>query len=98
MQSGQTMWDELVSRYMKGVVSVEVFQQWWAQMKPYVDAERFEKTASFLAIQHREAIWWRDACLAYFQQFSKRPFPAGYAPKYPLEYYQKMPMFASPQP
>ena len=54
--------------------------------------------ADFLAIQHREAIWWRDACLAYFQTFSKRPFPSGYAPKYPLDYYQHMPMFASPAP
>ena len=98
MQSGNTMWDELVQRYMRGVIEVGEMQRWWAQMKPFVDAERFQKTADFLAIQHREAIWWRDACLAYFQTFSKRPFPSGYAPKYPLDYYKTMPMFASPAP
>ena len=97
-KSGRTLWNELIARYQRGVDEVAQMQAAWAAQKPYVDAERFDKTVAFLAIQHREAIWWRDACLAYFQQFAKRPFPAGYAPKYPLEYYQKMPMFASPQP
>ena len=23
----------------------------------------------------RDAIWWKDACLLYFQQFSKKSFP-----------------------
>jgi len=98
MRSGRTLWNELIARYQLGVSQVEQMQAAWAAQKPYVDAERFNKTADFLAIQHREAIWWRDACLAYFQQFSKRPFPDGYAPKYPLAYYEKMPMFASPAP
>ena len=45
--------------------------------------------AAFLAIQEREAQWWRDACIAYFQSLSKRPLPAGYAPPpHPLAYYQ----------
>ena len=97
-RSGRSLWNELIARYRRGVEQVAQMQAVWAVQKPYVDAERFDKTAAFLAIQHREAIWWRDACLAYFQQFSKRPFPAGYAPKYPLDYYEKMPMFASPRP
>jgi alpha-glucuronidase len=84
--------------YQRGVEEVAQMQVTWAAQKPYIDAERFQKTADFLAIQHREATWWRDACLAYFQTFSKRPFPDGYAPKYPLEYYERMPMFASPAP
>ncbi|MCB1133954.1 MAG: hypothetical protein KDN05_22740, partial [Verrucomicrobiae bacterium] len=28
-----------------------------------------------LAIQEQDAIRWHDACLLYFQTFSKRPFP-----------------------
>ena len=60
-------------------------------LKPYVDAERFEKTAAFLAIQQHEAQWWRDACIAYFQTFSKRPLPAGVpAPAHPLDYYEAL--------
>ena len=28
-----------------------------------------------LRIQARDSEWWRDACLLYFQTFSKRPIP-----------------------
>jgi alpha-glucuronidase len=97
-KSGRTLWNELIARYQRGVADVAQMQQAWVGLKSYVDVERFDKTAAFLAIQHREAIWWRDACLAYFAQFSKRPFPPGYAPKYPLATYEAMPMFASPGP
>jgi len=96
--SGRTLWNELIARYQRGVDGMAGLQQRWALLKPYVDQARFDKTAAFLAIQHREAIWWRDACLAYFAQFSKQPFPPGYAPKYPLDYYEKMPPNASPDP
>lgn len=34
---------------------------------------------AFLAIQAKEAKWWRDASLAYFQVFSGMPIPEGYA-------------------
>ena len=54
-------------------------------------AERFAQVAAFLAIQEQEAKWWRDACIAYFQSFSKRPLPAGFAPPaHSLEYYQSL--------
>ena len=69
-----------------------------AKLGDDVDPERYAQVRDFLAIQHREAIWWRDACLAYFVQFSRRPFPDGYKPKYPLSYYEKMPYGASPKP
>jgi alpha-glucuronidase len=56
-----------------------------------VDAERFAQVSAFLAIQEREAQWWRDACISYFQTFSKRPLPPGVAPPaHPLEYYQQL--------
>jgi alpha-glucuronidase len=97
-RSGRTLWNELIARYQRGVDKVAAMQATWAAQESHVDADRFDKTAAFLAIQHREAIWWRDACLSYFAQFSKRPFPAGYAPKYPLATYEAMPMFASPPP
>ena len=63
----------------------------WAGLGQYVDAERFAQVRAFLAIQEKEAQWWRDACIAYFQTFSKRPLPAGFAPPaHPLEYYQAL--------
>jgi alpha-glucuronidase len=30
-----------------------------------------------LKIQYKEAKWWRDACLLYFQQFSGKELPDG---------------------
>ena len=89
MKSGRTLWDELALHYQAGVDQVRAMQRQWRALRPFVDAERFEKTDAFLAIQLREAEWWRDACLAYFGTFSKRPLPAGVAaPAHPLSYYQ----------
>ncbi|RAK51335.1 alpha-glucuronidase family glycosyl hydrolase [Phenylobacterium deserti] len=90
-QSGRTVWDELVVRYTQGVQEVAQMRRTWEGMKPYVDADRYEQVADYLAIQEKEAQWWRDACIAYFQSFSKRPLPAGYAPPaHDLEYYKSL--------
>ena len=42
-----------------------------------IDPERHTAVAQKLAIQEHDAIWWRDACLLYFQTFAKQPLPAG---------------------
>jgi alpha-glucuronidase len=80
MASGRTLWDELVIHYSRGVEYVREMRRTWATLTPYVDSERYAETSAFLAIQEKEARWWRDACIAYFQSISKRPLPAGYAP------------------
>jgi len=91
VSSGRTLWDELVVRYTRGVDSVAKMQATWEGMKAHVDPERFEQVRDYLAIQHEEAQWWRDACIAYFQSINKLPLPAGYAPpKHPLEYYKSL--------
>ncbi|MCJ8157912.1 alpha-glucuronidase family glycosyl hydrolase [Sphingomonas sp. LaA6.9] len=91
MASGRTLWDELVMRYGRGVRGVESMQQRWAGLASFVDAERHAEIAAFLAIQHNEARWWRDASVAYFQTFSKRPLPAGeVAPEHPLQWYKAL--------
>jgi alpha-glucuronidase len=80
MRSGRTLWDELCHRYAAGVDFVRGMRDTWAALAPYVDADRHTHVASLLAIQEKEARWWRDACLLYFQTFSKRPFPADCEP------------------
>jgi alpha-glucuronidase len=80
MASGRTLWDELVMRYTLGVAQVREMKRIWAGLKRFVDAERYEQIAAFLSIQEKEAQWWRDASIAYFQTFSNRPLPEGYAP------------------
>jgi len=91
MASGATLWDELVIHYTRGVEYVAGMRQTWAGLARFVDAERYAQIAGFLAIQEKEAKWWRDATLAYFQSLSGRPFPAGYAPpESTLEEYEAM--------
>jgi alpha-glucuronidase len=80
MKSGHSLWDELIIHYDTGIATVGQMRRTWEAMKPYVDKERWSQQAAFLAIQQKEAQWWRDACLAYFQTFSHMPFPAGHAP------------------
>ena len=40
-----------------------------------VDVDTFADVQIRLRQQTRDAVWWRDACLLYFQQFSQMPIP-----------------------
>ncbi len=75
MRSGRTLWEELCYKYNEGVQSVRDFQRIWDEMEPYVDMERFQDVQKRLRTQSRDAVWWRDACLLYFQQYARRPIP-----------------------
>ncbi len=75
MKSGRTLWDELCYTYDRGVQQSRKFQQIWDATAKYVDAQRFTEVQQKLRIQTRDAVWWKDACLLYFQQFSQRPIP-----------------------
>ena len=89
MASGRTLWHELAGRYQAGVDSVRRMQATWRSLEGRVDPERYEETRAFLAIQEKEARWWRDACVLYFQSLSGRPLPAGYEPaEHDLAYYE----------
>ena len=75
MKSGRTFWDELCHKYDEGVREARSFLVVWDAMQPYVDRQRFDEVQRKLRIQARDAEWWRDACLLYFQTFSHRPIP-----------------------
>ncbi|MDJ1472033.1 alpha-glucuronidase family glycosyl hydrolase [Xanthocytophaga flava] len=90
-QSGRILWDELCYRYYSGAKSVQQMQQTWNTLQPMIDAERFVHVKDLLKVQEKEARWWRDACVLYFQSFSKRPIPSDLEkPPYPLEHYVKI--------
>lgn len=76
LSDGNTLWDELCYKYSSGVDQVRAFQKTWDGMEGKIDEERFLAVQRRLVIQSREAMWWRDACLLYFQTFSKRKIPA----------------------
>lgn len=75
MKNGQTLWAELCHRYDKGVRQVREFQKTWDHVQPYMDTDRFSQVQLKLRGQCKNAQVWKDACLLYFQQFSKMPFP-----------------------
>jgi alpha-glucuronidase len=91
LKSGRTLWDELCYKYNEGVNEVREMQGEWKKIKKYIDVERYNHVRMLLNIQEKEAVWWRDACLLYFQTFSKMPVPANYEkPGHTLEYYEAL--------
>lgn len=75
MKDGKSLWDELCYTYDSGVKKVRDYQKTWDRMELYIDKQRFADVQSKLRIQSKDAVWWKDACLLYFQTFSKKPIP-----------------------
>jgi len=75
MKSGRILWEELCYKYDDGVQQVLEYQKIFDKTEPFIDAQRFKEVQSKLRVQARDAVWWKDACLLYFQTFSKRPIP-----------------------
>lgn len=91
MNSGETLWDELCLSFNQGVDSVKWMKEKWNSLESGIDKERHTHVSSLMDIQFKEAKWWRDAMLAYFQTFSKKPIPAQFEqPPHSLEYYMNV--------
>lgn len=91
MKSGKTLWEELALHYQSGVNWARKTRKDWAKMKGLIDDERYNAIAKKLAIQERDAVWWKDASLSYFGSLSKLPLPAGVEkPQKTLEEYKKI--------
>lgn len=89
VSTGRTLWAELVWRYDRGVATVGDLRRQWSTLKPKVDAGRWEKQAALLRVQEREAIWWRDASIAYWMSLNQLPLPDGVRPpEHDLEWYK----------
>lgn len=89
--NGNTLWEELCYKYDLGVKTARRFQLIWDLNKGYVDEERYQHVKKRLAQQVYEAIWWKDACLLYFQTYSGMAFPIDIEkPIYKLEELKKM--------
>jgi alpha-glucuronidase len=90
LDTGRTVWEELVHRYSVGVDGVQVMRDQFAlAAEGRIDEKRFSEMTEFLQVQHWEARWWRDACLSYFANVSGHSVPEGYAaPLHDLAFYQ----------
>ena len=91
MKNGRTLWEELCYRYYDGVNGVRNMQRDWAKLNGEIDPEIFRHVGSLLRIQENEAVWWRNACVLYFQTFSGKAIPSDLEkPDHTLEYYQNL--------
>jgi alpha-glucuronidase len=99
MRSGRTLWDELALHYERGVDWVRSARRQWDALAGAIDPERHADVARRLAIQERDAAWWRDAVLLYFQTFSQRPLPDGVErPERTLEEYKSRSLLRQDSP
>lgn len=103
MPSGLTMWDALCRHYENGYNAVKRFQTAWDAAENYVDRDLYDDVRRRLMTQARDARWWKDGCLLYFQGYSGMPFPEGVtAPEHTLESLEKVNLgitnFESPSP
>ncbi|HET8964030.1 MAG TPA: alpha-glucuronidase, partial [Chitinophagales bacterium] len=91
LKDGNTLWDAIALHYQKGVNQVEIMISTWNSVENYVDPERFKDVKMLLNLQYKEAKWWRDSCLLYFQQFSGKPLPASVErPTKTLDYFESL--------
>ncbi|MBX2966335.1 MAG: alpha-glucuronidase [Cyclobacteriaceae bacterium] len=91
LKSGRTLWEELCHQYYAGADAMKAVQQKWNTLEGKIDRERFEQVKMLLDIQYKEAIWWRNACVLYFQTFSGMEIPAGMEkPDKALQYYMNL--------
>ncbi|HEY4108895.1 alpha-glucuronidase family glycosyl hydrolase [Puia sp.] len=97
MHTGRTLWAELCHKYYAGVDSVRWIQRCWTGLRQHIDPERWQQVNMRLAIQEANAVEWRNACLLYFQTFSRQPLPEGAEPPdHSLEYYQQHKIYYAP--
>lgn len=90
LKSGKTLWDEICQHYDHGIQQVRGFQKAWDLTEPYVDKQRFLQVQSLLMRQTLDAQVWKDGCILYFQQFSRRPVPYDLErPVFGLEFVKK---------
>lgn len=91
LKNGQTLWNGMALKYQEGVDEVGAMASTWNKMGNYVDEQRFNEVKMLLNIQYKEAKWWRDACLLYFQQFSEKELPKGVEkPTHTLDYFESL--------
>lgn len=74
-QSGRTVWDELCYRYQNGLNEARDLQRQWNSLEGAIDDELFHDVQVRLMTQTRDAEWWKDGSLLYYQSLHKMPFP-----------------------
>lgn len=76
MSDGHTLWEKLCYTFEEGIQEARGFIKTWEKAGKYVDSYRYQCIYDRLVRQAKDAIWWRDATMLYFQQYSGMEIPS----------------------
>ena len=77
--------------FQQGIDSAAGYIDTWADVRKFVDEQRWNEVNVKLIRQAKDALWWRDATMVYFQTFSNMPIPEDCsAPQYTFEELSKV--------
>ena len=89
LKGGDTLWERLSAEYAWAEINLRARMQGWEALRDHIDAERHAAVAADMARELKDARWWRDASMAYWQSVNGLPLPSGAAPiSEPLEAYK----------
>lgn len=89
MKDGNSLWNALGLKYQEGVDTVREMIRIWEGLDGKVPTGIHKEVSMLLRVQLAEAVWWKDACMSYFQSLSGKPYPEGMEPpRYPLSHYK----------
>lgn len=71
----ESLWLALCRHYQHGVDEVAEMQKEWQKLEGNIQPAIFNDMTKRLECQYRDAEWWRNGCLLYFQTFSKLDLP-----------------------
>ena len=80
MPTGDTFWEHLCGQFESGAKTAATYPGIWESVKMYVDPERYDLVLGRLKLQAREAVWWKDACILFYQSVNNLPLPKGITP------------------
>jgi alpha-glucuronidase len=75
MDSGRTLWEELVSEYRRGADEARDLLARWKGLEKQIDPQRHRAVLLKLERQVADAAAWRDKCVGYFHGVNGRPVP-----------------------
>ena len=76
LSNGNTVWEELTSRFCQGVLYVEQMQKQWQSLQGKIDPKRFEAVTNKLKQHQIDAAVWRDVCLKFFSEKNGHSIPS----------------------
>lgn len=83
LHSGKTVVQHVYDAHYEGAATAVTYVSRWQQLKPFVDAERYQQVLALFTYQAGHAEVWRDAVTRWFLQISGVPDAQGRVGNYP---------------